>query len=391
MQADRTAELRQLLAERILILDGAMGTMIQQEKLGEADYRGERFLDHPKDLKGNNDLLVLTRPQVIAGIHRAYLEAGADIIETNTFNATRVSQAEYGLESVAYELNVEGARLVRQLCDEYTANNPAKPRYCAGVLGPTSRTLSISPDVNDPGYRNISFDALVDDYYDSAKGLLEGGADVLLIETIFDTLNAKAAVFAIEKLFEDLGARWPVMISGTITDASGRTLSGQTAEAFWNSLSHAQPISFGLNCALGADQLRQYVEELSTACDTHVSAHPNAGLPNPLSPTGYDETPEHLAGQIREWAQSGLVNIVGGCCGTTPAHIAAIADVVAGLAPRVVPTIDKKLRLSGLEPFNVGGDALFVNVGERTNVTGSKAFARMILEGRFDDALAVAR
>ena len=391
MQADRTTELRQLLAERILILDGAMGTMIQQEKLGEADYRGERFLDHPKDLKGNNDLLVLTRPQVIAGIHRAYLEAGADIIETNTFNATRVSQAEYGLESVAYELNVEGARLVRRLCDEYTAHNPAKPRFCAGVLGPTSRTLSISPDVNDPGYRNIRFDALVDDYYDSAKGLLEGGADLLLIETIFDTLNAKAAVFAIEKLFEDLGARWPVMISGTITDASGRTLSGQTAEAFWNSLSHAQPISFGLNCALGADQLRQYVEELSNVCDTHVSAHPNAGLPNPLSPTGYDETPEHLAGQIEEWAQSGLVNIVGGCCGTTPAHIAAIADVVAGLAPRAVPVIEKKLRLSGLEPFNVGGDALFVNVGERTNVTGSKAFARMILEGRFDDALAVAR
>ncbi len=391
MQADRSTELRQLLSERILILDGAMGTMIQQEKLGEADYRGERFLEHPKDLKGNNDLLVLTRPQVIAGIHRAYLEAGADIIETNTFNATRVSQAEYGLEALAYELNVEGARLVRQLCDEYTARNPAKPRFCAGVLGPTSRTLSISPDVNDPGYRNISFDALADDYYDSAKGLLEGGADVLLIETVFDTLNAKAAVFAIEKLFEDLGARWPVMISGTITDASGRTLSGQTAEAFWNSLSHAQPISFGLNCALGADQLRQYVDELSTACDTFVSAHPNAGLPNPLSPTGYDETPEHLAAEIREWAQSGLVNIVGGCCGTTPAHIAALAEAVAGLAPRVVPTIDKKLRLSGLEPFNVGRDALFVNVGERTNVTGSKAFARMILEGRFDDALAVAR
>ena len=391
MQADRTTELRQLLAERILILDGAMGTMIQQEKLGEADYRGERFLDHPKDLKGNNDLLVLTRPQVIAGIHRAYLEAGADIIETNTFNATRVSQAEYGLEALAYELNVEGARLVRRLCDEYTARNPARPRYCAGVLGPTSRTLSISPDVNDPGYRNVSFDALVDDYYDSAKGLLEGGADLLLIETIFDTLNAKAAVFAIERLFEDLGRRWPVMISGTITDASGRTLSGQTAEAFWNSLSHAQPISFGLNCALGADQLRQYVEELSSVCDTHVSAHPNAGLPNPLSPTGYDETPEHLAGQIREWAQSGLVNIVGGCCGTTPAHIAAIAQAVAGLAPRAVPVLEKKLRLSGLEPFNVGGDSLFVNVGERTNVTGSKAFARMILEGRFDDALAVAR
>ncbi len=291
MQADRSTELRQLLAERILILDGAMGTMIQQEKLGEADYRGDRFIDHPKDLKGNNDLLVLTRPDVVAGIHRAYLEAGADIIETNTFNATRVSQAEYGLEALAYELNVEGARLVRELCDEYTAKNPAKPRYCAGVLGPTSRTLSISPDVNDPGFRNISFDALADDYYDSAKALLEGGADILLIETVFDTLNAKAAVFAIEKLFDDLGKRWPEMISGTITDASGRTLSGQTAEAFWNSLSHAQPISFGLNCALGADQLRQYVEELSNACDTHVSAHPNAGLPNPLSPTGYDETP----------------------------------------------------------------------------------------------------
>ncbi|WP_345793883.1 methionine synthase [Thauera sp. JM12B12] len=391
MQADRSIELRQLLAERILILDGAMGTMIQQEKLGETDYRGARFLDHPKDLKGNNDLLVLTRADVIAGIHRAYLEAGADIVETNTFNATRVSQAEYGLETLAYELNVEGARLVRQLCDEYTARNPAKPRFCAGVLGPTSRTLSISPDVNDPGYRNITFDALVDDYYDSARGLLEGGADILLIETIFDTLNAKAAVFAIEKLFDDLGRRWPVMISGTITDASGRTLSGQTAEAFWNSLSHAQPISFGLNCALGADQLRQYVEELSNVCDTHVSAHPNAGLPNPLSPTGYDETPEHLAGEIREWAQSGLVNIVGGCCGTTPAHIAAIAQAVAGLAPRAVPVLEKKLRLSGLEPFNVGSDALFVNVGERTNVTGSKAFARMILEGRFDDALAVAR
>ncbi|ENO88065.1 methionine synthase [Thauera linaloolentis] len=391
MQADRTTELSQLLAERILILDGAMGTMIQQHALGEADYRGQRFLDHPKDLKGNNDLLVLTRPDVVGGIHRAYLDAGADIIETNTFNATRVSQAEYGLESLAYELNVEGARLVRRLCDEYTARDPGRPRFCAGVIGPTSRTLSISPDVNDPGYRNISFDALADDYYDAARGLVDGGADILLIETVFDTLNAKAAVFAIEKLFDDLGRRWPVMVSGTITDASGRTLSGQTAEAFWNSLSHAQPISFGLNCALGADQLRQYVEELSNVCNTHVSAHPNAGLPNPLSPTGYDETPEHLAAEIRQWAQGGLLNIVGGCCGTTPAHIAEIARVVADAAPRRVPDVEKKLRLSGLEPFNVGGDSLFVNVGERTNVTGSKAFARMILEGRFDDALAVAR
>ncbi|MBS0347679.1 MAG: methionine synthase [Proteobacteria bacterium] len=391
MQADRTAELQSALTHRILILDGAMGTMIQQHKLGEADYRGQRFADHPKDLKGNNDLLVLTRPDVVGGIHRAYLEAGADIIETCTFNATRVSQAEYGLGDVAYELNVEGARLVRQLCDEFTAANPAKPRFCAGVVGPTSRTLSISPDVNDPGFRNISFDALVDDYYDSAKGLLEGGADILLIETIFDTLNAKAAVFAVEKLFADIKQRVPVMISGTITDASGRTLSGQTAEAFWNSLSHAQPISFGLNCALGAKELRQYVDELSTVCDTFVSAHPNAGLPNPLSPTGYDETPEQLASEIVEWARSGLVNIVGGCCGTSPAHIKAIAEAVALVTPRSIPHIEKKLRLSGLEPFNVGPESLFVNVGERTNVTGSRAFARMILEGRFDDALAVAR
>ncbi|AWI79492.1 methionine synthase [Parazoarcus communis] len=391
MQADRSDEIRQQLAQRILILDGAMGTMIQQYKLGEADYRGTRFLDHPRDLKGNNDLLVLTRPDVVSEIHRAYLDAGADIIETCSFNATKVSQAEYGLADLAYEINFASARLVRELCDEFTAKNPAKPRYCAGVLGPTSRTLSISPDVNDPGYRNISFDALVDDYYDAAKAQMEGGADLLLIETIFDTLNAKAAVFAIEKLFEDLDRRLPVMISGTITDASGRTLSGQTAEAFWNSLSHALPISFGLNCALGAKELRAYVDELSTVCDTFVSAHPNAGLPNPLAPTGYDETPEQLATAVVEWAQSGLVNILGGCCGTTPAHIAAIAQAVAKLPPRVVPEIEKKMRLSGLEPFNVSADSLFVNVGERTNVTGSKAFARMILEGRFDDALAVAR
>ncbi|MDY0013658.1 MAG: methionine synthase [Rhodocyclaceae bacterium] len=391
MQPDRSAELAALLAQRILILDGAMGTMIQQHKLSEGDYRGSRFRGHPKDLKGNNDLLVLTRPDVVGGIHRAYLEAGADIIETCTFNATRVSQADYQLSELAYELNVEGARLVRQLCDEFTAANPARPRFCAGVLGPTSRTLSISPDVNDPGYRNVTFDALVDDYYDSARGLLEGGADILLIETVFDTLNAKAAVFAVEKLFAELGRRLPVMISGTITDASGRTLSGQTAEAFWNSLAHARPISFGLNCALGAKELRQYVEELSQVCDTFISAHPNAGLPNPLAPTGYDETPEQLATAIVEWARSGLVNIVGGCCGTSPEHIRAIAEAVAAVPPRAVPVVEKKLRLSGLEPFNVGPESLFVNVGERTNVTGSRAFARMILEGRFDDALAVAR
>ncbi|HQR05078.1 MAG: methionine synthase [Proteobacteria bacterium] len=390
-QPDRSDELRGLLAQHILILDGAMGTMVQQHRLAEEDYRGRRFADHGKDLKGNNDLLVLTRPDVIGGIHRQYLEAGADIIETCTFNATRVSQAEYDLADLAYELNVEGARLVRVLCDEFTAANPARPRFCAGVLGPTSRTLSISPDVNDPGFRNIAFDALVADYHAAAHGLLAGGADILLIETVFDTLNAKAAVFALERLFEEQGRRWPVMISGTITDASGRTLSGQTAEAFWNSLRHARPVSFGLNCALGAKELRQYVEELARVCDCFVSAHPNAGLPNPLAPTGYDETPEMLAAELSEWAGSGLVNILGGCCGTAPEHIAAVARAVATLPPRRPPAIVPRLRLSGLEPFDVGDGSLFVNVGERTNVTGSKAFARMILEGRFDDALAVAR
>ncbi|MFA9441299.1 methionine synthase [Uliginosibacterium sp. sgz301328] len=389
MQPDRSPELRQLLAQRILILDGAMGTMIQRYKLGEADYRGERFRAHGKDVKGNNDLLLLTRPELIAGIHREYLEAGAELIETNTFNATRVSQAEYGLESIAYELNVAGARLVRELCDEYTARNPSRPRFCAGVIGPTSRTLSISPDVNDPGFRNISFDALADDYYDSARGLVDGGADILLIETVFDTLNAKAAIFAVERLFDDLGRRLPVMISGTITDASGRTLSGQTAEAFWNSLRHARPLSIGLNCALGARELRAYVEELSRVADCHVSAHPNAGLPNAFG--GYDETPEELAHEVGEWARHGIVNIIGGCCGTTPDHIRALAQVARGVAPRALPQIEPRLRLSGLEAFDVGADSLFVNVGERTNVTGSRAFARMILEGRFDDALAVAR
>ena len=391
MQADRSAELQALLSQRILVLDGAMGTMIQRHGLQEADYRGERFAEHPHDLKGNNDLLLLTRPEVIRGIHCEYLAAGADILETNTFNATAVSQADYQLESIVYELNFAGAQLARAACDEYTAQDPAKPRFVAGVLGPTSRTASISPDVNDPGYRNTHFDALVETYSEAIRGLCDGGADLLLVETVFDTLNAKAALFSIEQYFERAGRRWPVMISGTITDASGRTLSGQTAEAFWNSLSHIRPLSFGLNCALGAAELRQYVEELSRICDCFVSAHPNAGLPNPLSPTGYDETPEQLALEIVDWAKHGFVNIVGGCCGTSPAHIAAIAQGVAGLAPRALPELEKKLRLSGLEPFNVGKESLFVNVGERTNVTGSKAFSRMILEGRLDDALAVAR
>ena len=389
MQPDRTAELKIRLEQDILVLDGAMGTMIQRHGLKEADYRGRRFADHPHDLKGNNDLLLLTRPELIRAIHAEYLAAGADIIETNTFNSTSASQADYRLEAIVHELNFAGAQLARAVCDEFTAANPARPRFVAGVLGPTSRTASISPDVNDPGYRNTSFDELVDTYAEAISGLCEGGADILLVETVFDTLNAKAALFAIERHFEQAGRRWPVMISGTITDASGRTLSGQTAEAFWNSLSHVRPLSFGLNCALGAADLRQYVEELSQLCDCFVSAHPNAGLPNAFG--GYDETPEQLAAEIADWARKGFVNIVGGCCGTSPEHIAAIARGVAGLRPRLVPQRERKLRLAGLEPFNIGKDSLFVNVGERTNVTGSRAFARMILEGRFDAALAVAR
>jgi 5-methyltetrahydrofolate--homocysteine methyltransferase len=389
MQADRTAELSALLEQRLLVLDGAMGTMIQRHGLQEADYRGERFKNHAHDVKGNNDLLVLTRPDVIGGIHRDYLAAGADILETCTFNSTAVSQADYNLTEIVYELNFEGARLARELCDEFTAQNPAKPRFVAGVLGPTSRTASISPDVNDPGYRNVTFDELVANYFEAITGLVEGGADILLVETVFDTLNAKAALFAIEKFFEVAKRRWPVMISGTITDASGRTLSGQTAEAFWNSLRHVQPLSFGLNCALGAKELRQYVEELSRVCDCYISAHPNAGLPNAFG--GYDETPEMLADEIESWAKAGIVNIVGGCCGTSPEHIGVIAQRVATVPPRRPAAIAPALRLSGLEAFNVDAASLYVNVGERTNVTGSKAFARMILEGRFDDALAVAR
>ncbi len=389
MQPDRSALLHDLLSRRILILDGAMGTMIQRHELAEADYRGERFAAHGKDLRGNNDLLCLTRPELIRGIHAEYLAAGADIVETNTFNATSISQADYGLEAIVYELNVAGAKLAREVCDEFTAENPAKPRFVAGVLGPTSRTASISPDVNDPGYRNVDFDRLVEAYLEAARGLMDGGADLLMVETVFDTLNAKAALFALERLFDQCGQRLPLMISGTITDASGRTLSGQTAEAFWNSLRHARPLSFGLNCALGAAELRQYVAELSRVCDSFVSAHPNAGLPNAFG--GYDETPQMLAKAIREWGEAGIINIAGGCCGTTPEHIRAIADALADLPARKPPQPGKKLRLSGLEPCNIDERSLFVNVGERTNVTGSKAFARLIMNGQYEEAVAVAR
>ncbi|WP_178118491.1 homocysteine S-methyltransferase family protein, partial [Pseudomonas sp. BAV 2493] len=322
-RSSRLAALRHALAQRILILDGGMGTMIQSYRLEEADYRGERFADWPSDVKGNNDLLLLTQPRIIAEIEKAYLDAGADILETNTFNATRVSQADYGMEEITYELNLAGARVAREVADAKSLETPDRPRFVAGVLGPTSRTCSISPDVNNPGYRNVTFDVLVENYTEATRGLIEGGADLILIETIFDTLNAKAAIFAVQGVFEEVGIELPIMISGTITDASGRTLSGQTTEAFWNSVRHAQPISVGLNCALGAKELRPYVEELATKADTFVSAHPNAGLPNAFGE--YDESPEQMAAVVEEFAASGLLNIVGGCCGTTPAHIQAIA------------------------------------------------------------------
>jgi 5-methyltetrahydrofolate--homocysteine methyltransferase len=387
----RTELLRRLLASRIVLLDGAMGTMIQSHKLNEADYRGARFADFSHDLRGNNDLLTLTQPQVIRSIHEAYLEAGADIIETNTFNSNAASMADYHMQDLVYELNFAGAKLAKEAAGTIEARTPEKPRFVAGVLGPTTKTASISPDVNDPGFRGITFDQLVTDYTESIRGLIDGGADILLVETIFDTLNAKAALFAIDQFFVDHGVRVPVMISATITDASGRTLSGQTPEAFWNSVSHARPLSVGLNCALGAELMRPYIEELSRVSGIYVSAHPNAGLPNPLAETGYDESPEYTASLIKEFAQSGFVNIVGGCCGTTPAHIKAIADAVNGIAPRPLPDIPKKLRLSGLEPLNIGDDSLFVNVGERTNVTGSKAFSRLILNNNYAEALSVAR
>ena len=383
---DRTALLQRHLAERILILDGAMGTMIQRRKLGEADYRGERFKDWPRDLKGNNDLLVLTRPDVIADIHGQYLAAGADIIETNSFNGTRIAMADYGMEELVYEINVAGARLARETADGYSTAD--KPRFVAGVLGPTNRTASISPDVNDPGFRNVDFDTLVTAYAEATRGLIEGGADIILVETIFDTLNAKAALFAVWQVFDQDGVERPIMISGTITDQSGRTLTGQTTEAFYNSLRHAAPLSIGLNCALGPAELRQYVEELARIAECRVSAHPNAGLPNELG--GYDLGPEEMAKEVVDWARQGWLNIVGGCCGTTPDHIKAIVEGVADLAPRRAPDIEPACRLSGLEPCNITKDSFFVNVGERTNVTGSARFKRLIKEGDYDTALSVA-
>ncbi len=386
---NKISVLKKALNQRILILDGAMGTMIQRYALNEKEYRGERFADWPVDLKGNNDLLSITQPDIIREIHHAYLEAGADIIETNSFNSTVISMADYQMESLSDEINEAAAKLARECADEWTRKTPEKPRYVAGILGPTNRTASISPDVNDPAYRNVSYDALVAAYRSSVRALIRGGADIIMIETIFDTLNAKAAIYAVETEFEVLGIKLPVMLSGTITDASGRTLTGQTTEAFYNSMRHIRPISFGLNCALGPAELRQYVAELSRIADCYVSTHPNAGLPNAFG--GYDLDAANMAGYISEWAQSGLLNIVGGCCGTTPDHIRAIAQAVADIPPRAIPDRPVACRLAGLEPLTIDENSLFVNVGERTNITGSARFKRLIKEGNYQEALDIAR
>ena len=385
----RLSLLRALLEQRIVLLDCAMGTMIQSYGLSEEDYRGERFADHPGELKGNNDLLSITQPEIIRDIHEATMDAGSDIIETNTFSSTSIAQADYRLEDLAYELNYEAARVARETADAFAEKTPEWPRYVAGALGPTNRTASLSPDVNNPGFRNITFDELADSYAEAARGLVEGGVDLLLVETVFDTLNARAAIFGITSYLEEEGLDVPIMISGTITDASGRTLSGQVTEAFWNSVRHANPISVGLNCALGSKELRQYIEELSRISDVPISAYPNAGLPNEFGE--YEETPEMMAAEIREWARAGWLNIVGGCCGTTPDHLRAMAEAVSGHPPREIPEIPKKLRLSGLEPCNIGPDSLFVNVGERTNVTGSARFKDLISNEDYETALDVAR
>ncbi len=387
--SDSEKRLRKALCEQILILDGAMGTMIQQHKFGETEYRGERFADWPSDVKGNNDLLTLSQPDVIRKIHSDYLQAGAHIIETNTFNANSISMADYGMESLVRELNHESARLARGCVDEIMETDPTQPRFVAGVLGPTNRTASISPDVNDPGFRNVSFEDLDATYYEACSALIDGGVDIILIETVFDTLNAKAAIFAIKRVFDDRKLTLPIMISGTITDASGRTLSGQTVEAFWNSVRHAKPVSIGFNCALGPDQLRPHIAELSGIADTFISAHPNAGLPNAFG--GYDETPDQMLSEIGAWADAGYLNIVGGCCGTGPDHIRAFADILKDTTPREIPEIPRACRLSGLEAFNINSKSLFVNVGERTNVTGSAVFLRLIKEGDYDSGLNVAR
>ena len=372
-----------------MVLDGAMGSMIQRYKLSETEFRGERFKGHPHDLRGNNDLLSLTQPQIITEIHEQYLEAGADIIETNTFSATVIAQADYGLEHLAYELNLVSAQLAKAAATKFTQLNPQQPRFVAGALGPTNKTLSLSPDVNNPGFRTVTFDQMAAAYYEEARGLVDGGADILLVETIFDTLNAKAAIYAIDKLFAEIGRKLPVMISGTITDASGRTLSGQTLEAFLVAVSHLPLLSIGLNCALGAKQLKEYVQTLSSNTDLFVSAYPNAGLPNAFGE--YDETPESNGNDVEVYLKNGWVNIIGGCCGTTPDHIQYIAKLAAKYPPRKPVTLPLLPAFSGLEKFTLFEGSNFVNVGERTNITGSKQFKRLITEEKYDEALIVAR
>src|SRR5215510_8228779 len=379
---NRAEALKRLLQQRIVILDGPMGTMIQTFKLDEAGYRGQ-FTNHPRDLKGNNDLLNLTNPEIVKTIERQYLEAGADMLETNTFNSTSLSQADYGTEHLVYDLNLAGARIARSVADEFSN------RFVAGALGPTNRTTSMATDVNNPAFRGTTFEALVEAYYEQTRGLMDGGVDTLLVETIFDTLNAKAALFAIQKYFDDTGRRVPIMVSVTITDNSGRTLSGQTVEAFWNSVSHVDLLSVGINCALGAEQMRPYVEDLAEVAPVYMSCYPNAGLPNAFG--GYDELPETTSAILKDFAANGWLNIVGGCCGTTPDHIRAIANAVRTLPRRIPPRVEPYLRLSGLEPLNFRPDLNFVNIGERTNVTGSPRFSKLILNGEFEEALAVAR
>ena len=378
-------KIKDILQDRILVLDGAMGTMVQSYSLTEDDFRGDRFKDHDHDLQGNNDLLCLTRPDIVGEIHKAYFDAGADIVETNTFNANAISQLDYGTEGLAYEINLEAAKIAKSIAKTYND----KPRFVASALGPTNRTASLSPDVNDPGFRNITFDELKQAYKDQAQGLLDGGVDIFLIETVFDTLNCKAALFAVQELLEEKTEDIPVFVSGTITDASGRTLSGQTVEAFWHSIRHADLTAVGLNCALGAEQIRPWLDELSAVADTYAFVYPNAGLPNEFGE--YDESPESMAVVLKEFAESGLVNLVGGCCGTTPEHIKAIAEAVRGVAPRTVPEIESLTKLSGLEPVTIRPESNFVNVGERTNVTGSARFRRLISENNYEEALLVAR
>ena len=380
--------LKNILKNKILLLDGPMGTMIQSYKLDEMDYRGEEFSNHTMDLKGNNDILSLVRPDIINDIHMAYLNAGADLIETNTFNSTSISQEDYGTQNRVYDINLASAKIAKKACQRFTKKTPDKPRFVCGAIGPTNRTASMSPDVSKPDYRNIDYDTLVNAYKEQAKGLIDGGVDILLIETVFDTLNCRAALFAIQDLIDKMSLKIPIMVSGTVTDASGRLLSGQTVEAFWHSIRHVDLLAVGLNCALGAEQIRPYIETLSKIVDTNVLVYPNAGLPNEFGE--YDQSPASMSGFLNEFAKSGFVNIVGGCCGVTPEHISKFSKLIEANEPRIIPKISSVTKLSGLEPLTIRNETNFINIGERTNITGSLKFKRLIKENKYDEALSVA-